>query len=95
MIEESLVGYKAQRDIIKRKRDAMSKARDIVKKGIKKIEPTYEYEKDKDYWEIEKTLYDCKIDQDLLNFDKEITTIQTMIDDLEERLERMNGEENE
>lgn len=94
-LKESLTGYTKQRDIIARKRDAISRAREVVKKGMKKINPVYEYENDSDYWQIEKDLYDCKVDQDLLNYGKEITTIEDAMKNIEERIERMEGEKNE
>lgn len=94
-IKESLEGYNKQLDIIVRKRDAMSKAREVVKKGMRKVSPVYEYEKDDEYWAIERELYDCKIDQELLNYKKEITTLQDMINNLEDKVNRMEGEKNE
>ena len=94
-LQESIDGYKEQHGLIKRKREAMLKAKELVKDGIERIEPVFRYQQDPEYWDVERELYDIKIGEDAYELSKQLTTLQDVIEQNEERLRRMKGEDNE
>lgn len=94
-LRENLAGYELELSLQERKRAAIVKTREIVKKGIRKITPTFEYEEDNDYWDAQRELYDIDIEEKLFNIKKIINTVKDLIANENERLERIEGEKNE
>lgn len=93
--EESLSGYLLEKDLQERKIEAFKKKRDIIVGNPRKLKPDYAYEEIDGYWEAQAELHIIDFEEAIYKAKKMLTTVNETIPEIEKRLDRLKGDDNE
>jgi len=79
-------------DRIQRQIDVRTEFHDVVMRGLRKIEPVWDYEKDEEYWKLNVKLQTLQFESEMDKMLHEKKTIEFAIKDIKTEMERIAKE---